>query len=48
MLMALVGGFALAWVNANQLGALALGLIGIAPEMQVAGNRVAAPDQNQL
>jgi len=46
--MAFVGGFALARVNADQFGPMAFGQIGVAPEVQVAGNRVAAPDQNQL
>lgn len=48
VLVAFVGGFALARVYADQLGALALGFLRIAPEMQIAGNAVAAPDQDQL
>ena len=35
-------------IDTYQLGALALGLLGIAPKMQVAGDGVAAPDQDQL
>ena len=46
--MALVGGFALAGVDAHQLGAIALGLLGVAPEVQVAANRIAAPDEDEL
>lgn len=48
VLVAFVCGLGLAWVNTDQLGPQALGLVGIAPEMQVAGNRIAAPDQDQL
>ncbi len=46
--VALVGGFALARVYAHQLGTIALGLLGVAPEVQVAANRVAAPDEDEL
>ena len=46
--LALVGGLALARVYADELGALALGFLRIAPEMKIAGNAVAAPDQYQL
>ena len=46
--MALVGGLGTARVDADDARALALGLLHMAPEMQVAGNRVAAPDQDQL
>ena len=45
--VALVGRFTLARVDADQFGALVLGLLRIAPEVQVAGDRVAAPDQYQ-
>ncbi len=48
VLVAFVGGFCLARVDAHQPRAVALGLLRKAPEMQVAGNRVAAPDQDQL
>ena len=46
--MAFVGGLAFARVDADQLGAVALGHLGVAPEVQVAGDGVAAPDQDQL
>ena len=45
--MAFVGGLALARIDADQLGAIALGLHRIAPKMQVAANAVAAPNQDQ-
>ena len=48
VLMAFLGGLALAGVDANQLGAVAFGSLHMAPEMQVAGNRIAAPDDDQL
>ena len=48
VLVALVGGFSAARVDADEARAIALGLLRQAPEMQVAGNRVAAPDQDQL
>ena len=48
MLMAFVGGLAFAWIYADQLGPIALGHLRIAPEMQIAGNAVAAPDQDEL
>ena len=48
VLMALVGRLALARVNAYQLGAIALGLLRIAPEVQVAADGIAAPDQDEL
>ena len=48
MLVAFLGGFALARVDAHQFGAVALGLLRDAPEMQVAANRVAAPDEDEL
>jgi hypothetical protein len=44
----LVGRFALARVNANEFGTVAFGHLGVAPEMQVAGDGVAAPDDDQL
>ena len=46
--MALVGGFRAARVDAHQPRAVALGLVGKTPEMQVAANRIAAPDQDQF
>ena len=46
--VALVGGFAFARIDADQLGAGALGLLRVVPEVQVAGDRVAAPDQDQF
>ena len=48
VLVALVRGFGLARVDAHQPRAGALGRLGVAPEMQIAGDRVAAPDQDQL
>jgi hypothetical protein len=48
MFVAFVGRFCAARVDANELGAVALGQLGITPEMQVAANRIAAPDQNEL
>ena len=48
VLVALVGGFSAARIDADEARAIALGLLRQAPEMQVAGNRVAAPDQDQL
>jgi len=42
VLVAFLGGFAAARIDADQLGAAPLGLLRIAPEVQVAGNRVAA------
>lgn len=48
VLVAFVGRLALAGVNAHQLGAIALGLLGIAPEVQVAADGVAAPDDDEL
>ena len=46
--MAFFSGFSLARVNADQSGAIAFGLLGITPEVQVAANRVAAPDDDEL
>ena len=46
--MALFSGFAFAWVNANQLGTVAFGLLGIAPKVQIAANRVAAPNDDEF
>jgi hypothetical protein len=46
--VALVGRFGAARVDADDARAVSLGLLHLAPEMQVAGNRVAAPDQDQL
>ena len=46
--MAFVGGLGLARVDTHQPCAVAFGLLGVAPEVEVAGNRVAAPDQDQL
>jgi hypothetical protein len=47
VLVALVGGFAAARVDAHQPGALAFGLLRVAPEVQVAANGVAAPDEDE-
>ena len=47
VLMAFVGGFGAARVYAHQLRAAPLRLLRIAPKMQVAANRIAAPDQDQ-
>ena len=46
--VAFVGGFGLARVDAHQLRAGAFGGLRMAPEMQVAADRIAAPDQDQL
>ncbi len=48
VLVALVGGFGLARVDAHQPRPGAPGGLGMAPEVQVAGNGVAAPDQDEL
>ena len=48
VLMAFLGRLALARVDADQAGAVALGLLRDAPEMQVAADGVAAPDQDEL
>ena len=45
--MAFFSGFALAWVNANQLGAITFGLLGVTPKMQVTAYRVAAPNNDE-
>jgi hypothetical protein len=45
--MAPVGGLGLARVDADQPGTVALGFLSQTPEMQVAGDRIAAPDQDQ-
>ena len=47
MQMALLGGFGAARVDADQRGAVALGLLREAPEVQVRGHGIAAPDQDQ-
>ena len=46
--VALVSGFALARIYTNEFCAIALGHLGVAPEMQVAGNGVAAPDDDEF
>ena len=46
--VALVGGFAAARVDADQARTVALGLLRQTPEVQVAADGVAAPDQDQL
>ena len=46
--IAFVGGFAAARVYANQTRAMAFGLLRDAPEMDVAGDGVAAPDDDQF
>ena len=48
VLVAFVGGFGATRVYADQAGAIALGHLGQAPEMQVAGNRIAAPNEDEL
>ena len=48
VLMALFGGLRAPWIDANELGPVAFGNLHIAPKMQVAGNRIAAPNQNQI
>ena len=48
VLVALLGRLGAARVDAHQLRAGALGLLREGPEVQAAGDRVAAPDQNQL
>ena len=45
--VALVGGLGAAGVDAPQLGAVALGLLREAPEVQVRRDRVAAPDDDE-
>ncbi len=47
-LVALLGRFAAPRVDAPQPGAVALGLLREGPEVQVRGDRVAAPDDDQL
>jgi hypothetical protein len=46
--VALFGGFGLARVYAHQPCAIALGLLYVAPEVQIAADGVAAPDQDQF
>ena len=48
MFVAFVGGFALARIDANEPRAVAFGLLRKAPEMQVAADAVAAPDEDQF
>ncbi len=48
MLVAFLGRVGAARVDADQLRAGALGLLRVGPEMQVRGDRVAAPDDDQL
>ena len=48
VLVTLFGRFSAPWVDADQLGALAFGLLGDAPEMQVAADRVAAPNHDEF
>ena len=48
VLMALLGRLGAARVDGNQFGAAPLGLLGQAPEVQVAGDGVAAPDDDQF
>ena len=48
MLIAFFCGFTAPGVNANDLGTVAFGRLHMAPEMQVAGNRIAAPDDDQF
>ena len=46
--VAFFGGFRIPGINAHQPRACALGLLHIAPKMQVAANRVAAPDDDEF
>ena len=46
--VAFVGRFAFARVDADELGTVALGHLGIAPKVQVAGNRIAAPNDDEF
>jgi len=46
--VALLGRLGAAWVDAHQPRTVALGLLGQAPEMQVAADGVAAPDDDEL
>ena len=48
MNIALVGGFAAAWVDAHQLRTLALGLLRDAPKVDAAGDGIAAPNQDEF
>ncbi|MCY1164457.1 hypothetical protein D9M73_43360 [compost metagenome] len=48
VLMAFFGGFAFARVYAHQPGTAAFGLASVAPEVQVAAYRVAAPDDDEF
>mmetsp|Transcript_26216 Transcript_26216/g.61865 ORF Transcript_26216/g.61865 Transcript_26216/m.61865 type:complete len:371 (-) Transcript_26216:639-1751(-) len=48
VLVAFVGRLGLARVDADQLGAVTLGLVGISPEVQVGRDAVAAPDDDEL
>ena len=48
MHMAFFCGFAVAWVNANQFGTVAFGVLRAAPKVHIAGDRIAAPNHNQL
>ena len=46
--VAFVGGFGAAGVDAHQPCAVALGLLGMPPEVQVAADGIAAPDDDEL
>ena len=46
--MAFFRSFAFARINADQFGTLALGLLRMSPKMDVAGNGVTAPDDDQF
>ena len=48
MLVAFVSGFGFAWVNANKFGTVALGLLCVAPKMQIAGDAVATPNDDKF
>ncbi len=48
MVVALLGGVVAPGVDAHQLGAIALGALRVSPEMQIAGDAVAAPDEDEL
>ena len=48
VLVAFLGGFRLARVDADEARTLALGLLGVAPEMQSAGDGIASPDEDEL
>ena len=46
--MAFVSGFCFARVDADELGAIAFGGLGVAPKVQIAAYRVAAPNDDEF